>query len=109
MIPIGQQADHQIPIRKFFENKPTDRLRHELNGRVQQLTTRFQLVFFRPTVHESVGEDHDRVVEVSVLLSDHAERRSLLLLRRIPRRDAGRQVDDDHVGGWMMGDKKVSD
>lgn len=32
------------------------------------------------TVHESIGEDHDGVVEVSVLLSDHAERRPLLLL-----------------------------
>lgn len=53
-----------------------------------------------PTVHESVCEDHDRVVEVSVLLSDHSERRSLLLLRRLSRCDARRQVDDHHVCGW---------
>lgn len=82
---------------------------YELNSHVQLLTTQCQLVLFRPTVHESVGEDHDRVVEVSVLLSDHAECRSLLLLRRIPGRDAGRQIDDDHVGGWLAGDKKISD
>lgn len=51
------------------------------------------------TIHERIGEDHDRVVEVSVLLSDHAERRSLLLLRRLPGGDARRQVDDHHVCG----------
>ena len=51
----------------------------------------------QPTVHEGVGEDHDRVVEVSVLLPDHAERRPLLLLRRLSRCDARRQVDDHHV------------
>lgn len=52
----------------------------------------------QPTVHECVGEDHDRVVEVPVLLADNAERRSLLLLRRLTGGEAGRQVDDHHVG-----------
>lgn len=61
-----------------------------------------------PTVHEGVGEDHDRVVEVSVLLSDHTERRSLLLLGRLSRRDAGRQVDDHHVCGWSETENKLN-
>lgn len=38
------------------------------------------LQYESPTIHQSVGEDHDRVVEVSVLLSDHTKSRSLLLL-----------------------------
>lgn len=49
------------------------------------------------TVHKSVGEDHDRVVEVAVLFFDHAQRRSLFVLGRISRGDAGRQVDYHHV------------
>lgn len=62
-----------------------------------------------PTVHEGVGEDHDGVVEVSVLLSDNTERRSLLLLRRLSGRDARRQVDDHHVGSWATQNDKRAD
>lgn len=42
-----------------------------------------------------------------VLLPDHAERRSLLLLRRLAGREAGRQVDDHHVGVCQIKKKKV--
>lgn len=51
----------------------------------------------RLTVHKSVGEDHDGVVEVAVLLFDDAQRRSFFMLGRISRGDARWQVDYHHV------------
>lgn len=57
-----------------------------------------RLIFRRHlTVHESVGEDHDGVVEVAVLLFDDAQRRSLFVLGRVSWGDARRQVDYHHV------------
>lgn len=50
------------------------------------------------TVHESVGEDHDRVVEVAVLLFDHAQGCSLFALGWVSGGDAWWQVDYHHVG-----------
>lgn len=65
--------------------------------------------YTRPTIHESVGQDHDGVVQVSVLLSHHAERCFLLLLRWLSRRDTRRQVDDHHVRRWLGREHKEGD